>query len=119
AADVPVDGHADAGPIEPRGHLLDMGRFAGAMVALDHHASVEGETGEDRQCRVTVEAIGVVEIGNVLARLAERRDLEIAVDPEGLADRDRDVGFFHWKGPGGSRRLNGWHYCLLSPGCSR
>jgi MoxR-like ATPase len=114
AADVAVEVDADAGPIEPRGDLLDMGRFAGAVVALDHHAAVEGEAGEDRQCRIAVETIGVVEIRDVLARLAERRDLQIAVDPEGLADRDRDVGLFQRKGRGGSRWLDGWHYSLLS-----
>src|SRR5512133_1798486 len=96
-----------------------MGRLAGAVIALDHHASVEGKAGEDRQGRVAVEAVGVVEIGNVLARLAECRDLELAVDPEGLADRDRDVGFFQREGGGRSRWLNGWHYSLLSLWWSR
>ena len=64
--------------------------------------------------RVVVEAIGLVEIGDVLARLAERRDLEIAVDAEGLADRDRDVGLVERKRVGGRRWLNGWHYFLAS-----
>ncbi len=114
AADVAVEVDADTGPIEPRGNLLDMGRFAGAVVALDHHAPVEREPGEDRECRIAIETIGVVEIRDVLARLAERRDLQIAVDPEGLADRDRDVGLFQRKGWGGSRWLDGWHYSLLS-----
>ena len=89
AADMAVEIDADAGPVEPRRDLLDMGRFAGAVIALDHDAAVEGEAGEDRQRGVAIEAIGVVEIGDVLARLAERRNLQIAVDAEGLADRDR------------------------------
>ena len=92
AADVAVEIDPDAGPVEPRGDLLDMGRFAGAVIAADHDAAVEGKAGEDRQRRIVVEAIGVVEIGHVLARLAERRHFEIAVDPEGLAHRDLDVG---------------------------
>ena len=84
-------------PVEPRRHLLDMGRLAGAVIALDHDAAVEGEAGEDRQRGVVVEAIGVVEIGDVLAGLAERRNLQVAVDAEGLADRNRDVGLIQRK----------------------
>ena len=80
------------GQLSRAGDLLDMGRFAGAVIAADHDPAVEGEAGEDRQRRVAVEAVGVVEIGDVLARLAERRHLEIAVDAEGLADGDLDVG---------------------------
>ena len=91
AADVAVEIDPDAGPVEARRDLLDMGRFAGAVIAADHHAAVEGEAGEDRQRRVAVEAVGVVDVGNVLARLAEGRNLEIAVDAEGLTDRDLDV----------------------------
>jgi len=55
------------------------------VIALDHDSPVKCKAGEDRQGRVAVEAIGVVQIGNVFARLAEGGDLEIAVDPEGLA----------------------------------
>ena len=114
AADVAVEIDADAGPVEPGGDLLDMGRFAGAVIALDHHPAVEGEAGEDRQRRVVVEAIGIVEIGDVLARLAEGRNLEIAVDAEGLTDRNRDVGLVQGKRAGGRRWLNGWHSCIVS-----
>ena len=49
--------------------------------------------------RIVVEAIGVVEIGDVLARLAESRDLQIAVDAEGLAHRNRDVGLIEREPP--------------------
>jgi hypothetical protein len=83
----------DAGPIEARGDLLDMRRFAGAVIAADHDASVEGKTGQNGECRVAIEAVGVINVGNVLARLAERRNFEIAVDPEGLAHRNLDVRF--------------------------
>ncbi len=84
AADMAVQIDADAGPVEARRDLLDMGRFSGAVIAADHHPTVEGEPGEDRERRVAVEAIGIVEIGDVFARLAEGRDFEITVDPEGL-----------------------------------
>ena len=111
AADVAVEIDADAGPVEARRDLLDMRRFAGAVIAADHDATVEGEPGEDRQRRVAVEAIGVVEIGDVFARLAERRDFEIAVDPEGLAHGYLDVRHADRSRSGCCRLLNGWH-CL-------
>ena len=110
AADMAVEIDADAGPIEPGGDLLDMGRFSGAVIALDHHPAVEGKARKDGERRIVIEAIGIVEIGDVLARLAEGGDLEIAVDPEGLAHRDRDVGLVERKNVGGCRWLNGGHY---------
>ena len=39
-------------PVEARRDLLDMGRFAGAVIALHHDAAVEGKAGEDRERRV-------------------------------------------------------------------
>ena len=109
AADVAVEIDADAWPIEPRRDLLDMRRFAGSVIALDHHSPVEGKPSEDRQCRIMVEAIGFVEVGDMLARLAECRDLQIAVDAEGLTHRDRDVRLVEWE------RVTG-HYTLVPAG---
>src|SRR6516165_5407162 len=112
--DVAVEIDADQGPIQPGRDLLDMGGFAGAVIPTDHHSPVEGEAGKDRERRVVIEAVGVVKIGDVLARLAESRNLEIAVDPEGLTDGDRDVGLIQGERGGRRRWLNGWHYTLLS-----
>ena len=92
AADVAVEIDAHARPVEARGDLLDMGRLAGAVIALDEDAAVVGEAGEDRERRVAVEAIGLVQRRDMLGRLAEGRNLEIALDPEGLSHRNRDVG---------------------------
>ncbi len=36
AADVAVEVDADAGPVQPGRDLLDMRRFAGAVITLDH-----------------------------------------------------------------------------------
>ena len=47
ARHVAVEVDAHAGPVEPRRDLLDMGRLAGAVIAGDHHAAVEGEAGEN------------------------------------------------------------------------
>ena len=38
---IKVDPHAR--PVQPRGDLFDVGRFAGAVIALDHDAAVMGE----------------------------------------------------------------------------
>ena len=75
AADVRVEVDADHRPVEPRRDLLDMGRLAGAVIALDHHPAVAREAGADRQRRVGIEHIGRVEVGNALVGLAERRAL--------------------------------------------
>jgi hypothetical protein len=48
-ADMAVQIDADAGPVQPRRDLLDMGGFAGAVIALHHDTAVEGKAGEDRQ----------------------------------------------------------------------
>ena len=50
-ADVAVQVDAHARPIEARGHLLDVGRLAGAVIALDHHATIVGKACEDRERR--------------------------------------------------------------------
>ena len=77
-------------PVEARRDLLDMRRFAGAVIALDHDAAVVGEAGEDRERGVVIEAIGLVEIRHVLAPGIEKAGhLHVAVDAEGLPHRDR------------------------------
>ena len=96
-------------PVEARGDLLDMGRFAGAVIALDHDPAVEGEAGEDRQRRVVVEAIGVVDIGDVFARLAERRDLQSLSMPKVWRTEIVMSGLSEREPAGGCRWLSGWH----------
>jgi hypothetical protein len=91
AADVAVEVDADAGPVQARRHLLDMRRLAGAVIAADHDAAVVGEAGEDRERGVVIEAIGLVDVGHMLGRLAESRHLHVAIDAEGLLDRDGDI----------------------------
>ncbi|MEQ8502398.1 MAG: hypothetical protein RIB84_23550 [Sneathiellaceae bacterium] len=95
AADMAVQVHPDAGPVEARRHLLDMGGLAGAVIALDHHPPVVGEAGEDRQGRLTVEQVGRIGIRHMIARLAERRHHHVGVDAERVAHVDlavRQVG---------------------------
>ena len=81
-ADLTVQIDAHTRPIQPRGNLFDVARLAGAVQALQHHTAIAGETREDRQRRVAVEAVCRVDVGYVLARLAECRHFEIAVDAE-------------------------------------
>ena len=92
AADVAVEVDADAGPVEARRDLLDMGRLAGAVIALDHDAAVEGEAGEDRQRRLAVEAVGLVEVGHIGRGLREGRDRHLRIDAEHGLGVDGDVG---------------------------
>ena len=75
AADVAVEVDADAGPVQPGRDLLDMGRLAGAVIALDHDAAVEGEAGQDRQRGLAVELIGVVDLRHMLGADREGRHL--------------------------------------------
>src|SRR6478752_9633766 len=46
-ADVTIEIDANAGPVQPRCYLLDMGRLAGPVVAGDHDAAVLRKTGEN------------------------------------------------------------------------
>ncbi len=92
AADVAVEIDADARPVEPRRHLLDVGRLAGAVIALDEDAAVVGEAGEDGERGVVIEAIGLVERRDMVVGPAERRNLHVAVQAEGLPHGNGDVG---------------------------
>jgi hypothetical protein len=56
-ADMAVEVDAHAGPVEAGGDLLDMGRFAGAVIARDHHAAVVREAGENGERGGAVEEI--------------------------------------------------------------
>ena len=86
-ADVAVEIDAHAGPIEPRRHLLDMGRLAGAVIAGDHDAAVLGKAGENGERGRPVETVIRVDIGHVLVGLGIGRHFHVAVDAEKLADR--------------------------------
>ena len=55
---------------------------AGAMQALNHHPAVAGETGQDRQGHVGVEAIGVIDGRHMVVARLEHRDLEVGFDAE-------------------------------------
>ena len=87
AAHMAVEVDAHARPIQPRRHLLDMRRFAGAVVALDHHAAVVREARQDRQRGLAVEQIVGIELRHIFARLGVGRDLHRTVDAEHLPDR--------------------------------
>ena len=92
AADVAVEVDPDAGPVQPRRHLLDVRRFAGAVIALDQDAPVVGKARQDRQRGVAVELVGRVDVGHVLGAPAERRDVELRRDAEGGGDGQADIG---------------------------
>ena len=64
-ADVAVEIDADAGPVEAGGDLFDMGRLAGAVIAGHHDTAVIGKAREDRQRRLAVEQIILIEVRNM------------------------------------------------------
>jgi len=87
AADVAVEVDAHARPIEPRRHLLDMRRLAGAVIAGDDDAAILGKAGQDRERGRPVEAVIGIDFGHVLVGLGIGRNFHVAVDAEHLPDR--------------------------------
>jgi hypothetical protein len=90
-ADVAVEVQAHAGPVQPRRHLLDVGRLAGAVQALHHHAPVAHEAREDGERHVGVEAVDGVDLGHVVVAFAEGGHLQVGVDAEHLAHAEQPV----------------------------
>ncbi len=91
AAHMAVEIDAHARPVEPRRHLLDMGRLAGAVIALDHHPPVVLEARENGERHFPVKEIIGVDIGHVLIGLGICGDVEIGVDTEDLAHGNRHI----------------------------
>ena len=92
ARDVAVEIDAHQRPVEPRGDLLDVGRLAGAVIAGDHDAAVEGEAGENGERRVAVEQIVGIDIRHMFVRLRVGRRLHVRIDAERLAHGNARVG---------------------------
>ena len=90
-ADMAVQVDADARPVQPRGDLFDMGRFARAVISLDQEPAVMGKRNQDRESRVVVETIGIVEIRHMLGFLRVGRNLHIDIESEHVAHGHRGV----------------------------
>ncbi len=117
-ADVGVQVHAHHRPLQARGDLLDVGRLAGAVIALDHHAAVVGEARADGERRLRIEPIGLVDFGHVaVARLEGGHD-HVGIDAERFFQRDLAVRFQRDERIGGGveRRGHGHH---LAPSRAR
>ena len=93
SADMAVQVDPDAGPVEPRCHLFDVGGFASAVIALDHHPAVMAKAGENRQRGVMVELIGFVNSGHIVRSFREGRHRHIDIKAEHAADIDCGIGF--------------------------
>jgi hypothetical protein len=85
-ADVAVEIDAHAGPVEPRRHLLDMRRLAGAVIARDDDAAVARKAGQDRQRGAPVEAVVLIDVRHMVVRLGIGRHFHVAVDSKHLPD---------------------------------
>ena len=90
-ADVAVEIDAHAWPVEPRRNLLDMGRFAGAVIAGDDHAPVAGKARQDGERGRPVEPVIGIDVRHMLVRLRIGRHLHVAVEAEDLPDGDLHV----------------------------
>ncbi len=91
AADMAVQVHTHARPIQPRGDLLDMGGLPGAMIALHENAPVVSEAGQDRQGRLAIEHIGRIQVGHIFVRLGKSRNAHGHVQAERVAHIDHHV----------------------------
>ena len=91
AADVAVQVHPDQRPVQARGHLLDMGRLAGAVIALHHDTAIKGEARQDGARGLRIELIGWVQIRHVAVAICEGGNLHVDVDAEGRAHVDLPV----------------------------
>jgi hypothetical protein len=99
--DVAVEVDPHQRPVQPGGDLLDVGRLAGAVIALDHHPAIIGEARADRLGGLRIELVGRVQLGDVAVLVAEVRNLHVAVDAERVAKRDPLVGGQGDQGIGG------------------
>ena len=61
-----VQVHPRAWPAKSRGDLFDVRGFSGSVIALNHHAPIVREPGEDRQGRVRIEFVGGVNFGHAI-----------------------------------------------------
>jgi hypothetical protein len=82
-----IEIYPHAWPIQPRRHLLDMGRFAGAVIAGNHDAPIPGEACKDGERRRLIETVIRVDIWSMLVRLRVSGNLHVGIDAEQLADR--------------------------------
>ena len=94
AADVAVQVDADARPVEARGDLLDMGRLAGAVIALDHDPAVVREAGQNGQCGLVIEEVVLIHFRHVFPDFRKGGNLQFRIDAENLPDRNLHVGFW-------------------------
>ena len=91
-ADMRVEIHTNARPVEARGDLLDVGRFTRAVITLDHHAAIVRKACKDRECRVRIEYIAFVKLGHMLGRGRKCRHLPVDVDTKRVAHIDGCIG---------------------------
>ena len=110
-----VQVHAHQRPIQPGGDLFDVGRFTGAVIALDHDAAVEGEAGADGDGRLGIEAIGLVDLGHMAVALVEGGHGHVAVHAEGLAQGHAAMRFERQQGIGGGFERGGHGPHLEAP----
>jgi pyruvate/2-oxoglutarate dehydrogenase complex dihydrolipoamide acyltransferase (E2) component len=92
AADMRVKVDADARPFEARGHLLDMRRFARAVIALHHDTAVEGKACKNGERGIGIKDIRRIKIRHAFIRDRKGRAFHIHIDAEHIAHVHLGVG---------------------------
>ena len=64
--------------------MFDMGRFPGAVVAIDQNPPVKGKAGQNCSGGIGIKNVSLINLGHVLGHLPERRNLKITVEAEDL-----------------------------------
>ncbi len=105
-ADMAIEVDAHARPVQARSHLLDMGRFARAVIARDHHTPVVGKACKNGESRVLVEHVVRVGIRHMRVRFRKSGHLQVDINAKNLADRHFHVG-------DGGKRIEGVHEFLF------
>ena len=91
AADMAVKIDPDAGPVQACGNLFDMGRFAGAVIALDHHPAVVGKARQDGKGGVGVELVVGIKGRHIIGPFTEGWHDHVNIDAECITRVDLDI----------------------------
>ncbi len=91
--DVAVQVHPHRRPVQPRRNLLDVGRFACAVITLDHYPAIVREPSQNRHRGVRIELVGGIDRRHPLGPFGKAFGGHVGVNSEHIADRDTFGGF--------------------------
>ena len=86
-ADVAVQIDPHQWPVQARGYLLDVGRLACPVVALDHHASVMRKACADGQRGLRIKAVGWINFRRMRIGLGKDRNHHVRIYSKQISNR--------------------------------